>query len=184
MASRTASCPPSILREKKKKNNNRAFFSSPHAATEFLAVRPSSYGSNPSVEIIQFSGLFDGHKMAFDRGYQFEKNDRNSGCENVDIIFLWFVTVRFFFSSPLQRVTKCIEICFIFTGSIFIDERWVLTIQRKFFVYFLSTMINEIFFFCIFLNGNLFFTVIYFTNYNFFQNFFKDFFFFSIQPFG
>lgn len=39
------------------------------------------------MEIIQFSGLFDGHKMAFDRG-QFEKNDRNSGRENVDIIFL------------------------------------------------------------------------------------------------
>lgn len=40
------------------------------------------------MEIIQFSGLFDGHKMAFDSGYQFEKNDRNSGRENVDIIFL------------------------------------------------------------------------------------------------
>lgn len=85
MASRTVSCPPSIPR-KKKRTTERFFVAT--RGYEFLAIRPSSYGSNPSVEIIQFSGLFDGHKMAFDRGYQFEKNDRNSGRENVDIIFL------------------------------------------------------------------------------------------------
>lgn len=134
MASRTVSCPPSIPRKKKKKEQ-QSVFSSPHAATNFWPYARRVMGVIHRWKLFNFLGYLMVIKWRSIVATSLKRMIEIRGVKTL-ISYFCDLLLSVFFSLPPLPVTKCIEICFIFTRSIFIDERWYRRIQRNNFLCF------------------------------------------------